>query len=291
MTFDAKVPLKLKKIQSWFGSIIGRPIDEDSRMNPISPTGKAMEEEACDYIAPSPTLRPAERIQLYNQQYWWRLLSTLHDIFPLVTRLFGHHDFNRTIAIPYLVKYPPNHWSLNFLGDRMYQWAQEEYLSSDRQLILDSILVDWAYNDSFCVKNYPPITLESVKGDPSSLLECKMKLQPHIHLFHLGYDLFEFRNEFLKKEPEYWVENDFPPLNKEQDFYFILFRNIKGNLVSKKISCAEYEVLNQLSKGKTISEVCDWLETQDSEMADEAYKNMQQWMKNWFAYHWFVKVD
>lgn len=107
MTFDAKVPFKLKKTQLWFGSIIGRPIDEDSKMNPISPAGQPIEIEACDFIRPSPTLRPAQRIQIYNQQYWWRLLSSMHETFPLVTRLFGYHDFNKIIAIPYLVKFPP----------------------------------------------------------------------------------------------------------------------------------------------------------------------------------------
>lgn len=293
MTFDTKVPHKLKKIQSWFGSIIGRPIDEDSRMNPISPTGQPMEIEACDYIVPSPTLRPSERIQIYNQQYWWRLLNALQESFPLVTRLFGYHDFNRTIAIPYLVKYPPNHWSLNLLGSRLLQWAEEEYLNSDRQLILDAIRVDWAFGDSFCAPERPPITMETlpVKGDPSSLLECRVTLQPHIHLFHLCYDLFDFRTQFLKQEPEYWIEHDFPPLNKEKSFYFVLFRNAKGDISRKEISKAEYELLNRFSKGTTIVEACDWLETQEKAMNEEAQENMHLWFQQWIVHRWLIPTS
>src|SRR4051812_44875922 len=109
MAFDAAVPTQLKRMQEWFASIITRPVDEESRINPLSPEGVPMEQEACRYITPSATLLPAQRIQIYNQQYWWRLLSIMHELYPLVTRLFGHRDFNQTIAIPYLVKYPPSH--------------------------------------------------------------------------------------------------------------------------------------------------------------------------------------
>lgn len=293
MTFDLKVPNKLKRIQCWFGSIIGRPIDEDSRMNPISPTGQSMEIEACDYIVPSPTLRPAERIQIYNQQYWWRLLNALQESFPLVTRLFGYHDFNRTIAIPYLVKYPPNHWSLNVLGDRLLQWAEEDYLNSDRKLILDAIHIDWAFNNSFCAPQKSPITMETlpVKGDPSSLLECRVALQPHVHLFRLDYDLFDFRTQFMKQTPEYWVEHDFPVLNKEKTFYYILHRNFRGDIVRKEISKAEYELLNYFSKGTTIVEACEWLETQESGLAEEAQENLSKWFRSWIVNQLLTRVD
>lgn len=173
MTYDTKVPIKLKKIQHWFGSIIGRPIDEDSRMNPLSPSGNPMELEAYDFIKPSPTLRPAQRIQIYNQQYWWRLINHMHESFPLVIRLFGYHDFNRTIAIPYLVSYPPTHWSLNQLGDKLPQWVEEEYQADDKQLVYDAVRVDWAFSHSFVAAELEPIHGANLprEGDPSSLLK------------------------------------------------------------------------------------------------------------------------
>ena len=79
MIFDKKVPLELKKTQEWFASIITRPIDVENQMMPISPSGVPMEEEAKRFIVPRPKLRADERIQIYNQQYWWRLLNILQD--------------------------------------------------------------------------------------------------------------------------------------------------------------------------------------------------------------------
>jgi hypothetical protein len=290
MTFDTKVPQKLKKTQLWFGGIIGRPIDEDSRMNPISPIGQPMEVEACTYISPSPTLRPAQRIQIYNQQYWWRLLSSMHESFPFVTRLFGYHDFNRLISIPYLVKHPPRHWSLSLLGDRLAQWVKEEYHADDVNLVLDAVQLDNGYNDSFIAPQATPIALDTLptSGDPESLLEQNLYLQPNVRLFEFRYDLMNFRQAFLKHDPEYWVENDFPPLKKDKKYYNVLFRNSAQDVVWREVSEAEYRLLELFKQGTTVEKACDWIETQQSSLLDEATQNLQRWFRDWIVYRWLT---
>lgn len=286
MKFDASVPAPLKSIQEWFGSIIGRPVDENSRMNPVSPSGVPMEVEACQYIVPSPTLRPAQRIQIYNQQYWWRLLSAMHENFPLVTRLFGYFDFNQLIAIPYLVKYPPNHWSLGLLGDRLLKWVEEDYEGVDKPLILNAVKVDWSFTHCFISGSLPPIDLASLPkpGDLSSILNEKLCLQPHVHLFELPYDLFQFRIEFLQKEPEYWLENDFPPLPHipEGEFaYFVLYRVPTCDVMVQQISKCEYLILSQFQKGSSIDDICEWLEEQEENLSNEASEKLHTWFQNW----------
>src|SRR5690242_1482815 len=55
--FDPKVPDLLCNTQKWFASIITRPLCEKNSMNQTSPQGVPMEEEAKQFIAPSPTLQ------------------------------------------------------------------------------------------------------------------------------------------------------------------------------------------------------------------------------------------
>jgi hypothetical protein len=69
----------LKELQQWFSSVITSPLDK-----PI--------EGAERFVAPSPTLEPNERMRIYNQQYFWRLLNVLHKSYPFLTRLFGYTD-------------------------------------------------------------------------------------------------------------------------------------------------------------------------------------------------------
>lgn len=284
--YDTHVPLLLKREQQWFGSIIGRPIDEDSRMNPISPTGQSMEEEASLHIAPSPTLRPAQRIQIYNQQYWWRLLNTLHETFPLVTRLFGYFDFNRIIGIPYLTKYPPRHWSLNFLGDRLPQWCREDYQAPDKQLVSRAAELDWAFAHSFTAAATTPLKVKTDSIETEALLNETLYLQPFLFLFEQEYDLFTYRIEFLKHEPDYWLHHDFPSLDSSRIYHYILYRNAENHISWKSLSKSEYLILRLFQQGTSVEHVCTWLESQTPDVIQEATEHLQVWFQEWTRRGW-----
>lgn len=284
--FDKKVPSRLKKTQQWFASVIVRPIDEDSRMNPISPSGELMQEEAFDYIVPSPSLRPAQRIELYNQQYWWRLLGVLQDAFPLVTRLFGFHDFNIQIGKPYLDKYPPKTWTLNVLGDQLPQWIEEEYHANDKQLILDAAQLDCALNQAFFAKHITPVNAADLAEGVDQILQRRLRLQPHVFLFKWRYDLFSFRKEMLKEDVEHWIHQDFPKLVQDRAYYFISYRNHMNDVHWEELSPAAFQFLNRFSKGATIEEVCEWLEQQDEDMYTEASNKLHLWFQEWIYRQW-----
>ncbi|NGX43414.1 MAG: hypothetical protein K940chlam7_01711 [Chlamydiae bacterium] len=303
---EPEAPKRLKEIQEWFARVITRPLDEDSKMNPIAPSGKTMEEEACEYILASPTLKPAERIQLYNQQYWWRLLNTLHTTFPLLTRILGYHRFNETIAVPYLVKYPSQHWSLGFLGEDLSRWMKEEYSGEEKQLLSDAIAIDWAYNFSFFAAHHPPIVKEmsSNGNDFTRVMSQQAHLQPHIFLFELDYDLFGFRDHLKQKSPDFWSshhfphlkhelaegEKHFPELKREKNYYFVLYRNLTNVVVHEEISRGEFLLLECFQKGSSIEKACEWLESQDKEVRDEAAAHLQQWIQKWVINHWLTSI-
>jgi hypothetical protein len=70
---------------------------------------------ARDYITPSATLRPDERLELYHRQYWYRLLDSLAEDFPALRALLGPDRFWRLIE-DYLLAEPPRTPSLRHLG-------------------------------------------------------------------------------------------------------------------------------------------------------------------------------
>lgn len=295
MTFDRTIPDALKKTQQWFGSIISRPIDMNSQMNPTSPSGIPMIEEALQYISPGPVLRSDQRIELYNQQYWWRLLSTMHEAFPFATRLFGYHDFNQLLSVPYLTKYPPRHWSLNLLGDRFPKWIQEDYHAPDKSLIYQVAQIDWAYGFSFCSEQHPALDFSNLPspGDLSSITDKTLYLQSHIHLFMLDSNLFAARDEFLKQDPDFWIENDFPEVkrfDKEQKGYYVLFRDTRNNMGVETITRTEYELLKLFEKGASIDHACDWLERQDKKLHQEADSHLHLWFQQWIIRQWFTLI-
>lgn len=184
-----QVPSDLYKLQQWFAKAITTPLNLEIA-------------ESERYIA-----APSERIKIYQEQYWFRLISAMQENFPTLTALFGHHDFNHVLAIPYLSQKPSRHWSINHLGMDLPAWIEAHYEAPDKLLVYHAASLDSAFVELFLA---PPSTLRT---------------------FKLPFNLFSFRTELLKRPPEYWLGNDFPLLEKGREYYFVLYRN-KNNLMN-----------------------------------------------------------
>lgn len=283
------VPEAMKETQEWFASIITRPLMEDGKINPIAPSGTVIAKEATRYIIPSPTLRPHQCMQIYNQQYWWRLLNTMQTNFPLVLRLFGHYAFNESIAIPYLVKYPPGHWSLTYLGEHLLEWVEKDYHQPDKRLVYHAAYLDGVYSASFLSQQFPLLDFNVLsQNDPEALLMMPFCLQPHIHLAEFEYDLPTFREVLMKEEPEHWLDNEFPPLPKDKTYHFVIFRNSNQNVAWKEIALEESLLLQQFKKGLSIHSACEWIEQLDPSKQEYMASHLQQWMQDWARFGWLT---
>lgn len=289
---DSQLPYQLKSIQEWFAGVITNRLGENSTIQSHTINGILIAEESTHYITPSPTLQPHQRMQIYNQQYWWRLLNTLHANFPLVTRLFGCHAFNEKIAIPYLLKYPPNHWSLNLLGERLSKWIAEYYQEPDQSLVLNASRLDWAFMASFIDPQYPLLNLNQMtKESPESLLSQVFYLQPYINLFTWEYDLLTFRENFMKYDVDYWVEHRFPDLPKGKTYFFTLYRNLNNHLAWREVSKGEFILLERFKMGTSITDACEYIESQEDSLHEYIANHLQKWLQEWAQAGWLTLVS
>ena len=282
-------PCTLKSTQEWFASVITNRLGEDDKIQACSPNGFLIAEEASRYIASSPTLRPHLRVQIYNQQYWWRLLNTLHINFPLVARLFGRNGFNEAVGIPYLLKYPPNHWSLCALGERLSKWISEFYHEPDQTLVLHAAELDWAFTAAFIAPQEPPLDVAKLtKENPEKLLHYPIYLQPHIHFFCWEYDLLTFRKSFLEQDVDYWIEHRFPALPKEKTYRFLLYRNSKNITAWREVDEGEFLFLERFKTGSSVAEACEYIENQESALYEEVANSLQKWLQAWTQLGWLT---
>lgn len=272
---EPELPKRLKDTQEWFAGIITQPLDSNGKIAKRTPDNKQITKEADHFISPSPSLHAFERIEIYNQQYWWRLLNTLQEAYPFLLRLFGSNDFNKSIGVPYLKKYPSNDWTLNSLGNRLPKWIKESYHADDQELVWHAAAIDNAFNSAFFIKQMPPIALQE------TTLETKLHLQPHVQLFTLPYDLFSFRKEMLMQNPDYWVEHDFPELKNDRDYHFMLFRKPNNQVSWRETKPFENAILQKLSSGESIDEICTWIDTQPHAFQKEAEDKLSLYFKTW----------
>lgn len=275
MKVDPKVPKDLHHLQSWFGDVIREPIRQtDSYQLPL--IDEEVKKEAAKYFKSGPKLNADQRVAIYNQQYWFRLLTILHEGFPLLTRLFGYKGFNELIAEPYLLGFPPTHWSLATLGADIPEWLEKEYHEKDRRLVLASAKIDVAYERVFFVESWPFIHAEIT----DKLASSSLYLQPSVLALKFDCDLFTYRDAFLEQEVKHWTENDFPKLKWDRDHYFVLFRSSDG-ILYEEISRPEYLLLSTFQKGATLEQACSQVE--DEKGIDE---KLGAWSQRWMSQGW-----
>lgn len=289
---DPAAPLELVGIQTWFAGIITQRLTDDDEIQEITPQGKLIIDEAEKFVTRSQTLLPHERMQIYCQSYWTRLLDTLEDAYPLVASLFGRFEFRKLLAIPYFLATPANHWDLNLLGASFVTYLENTYHEKDRPFVLQSAKVDLALQECFFSKTSPHIDTSCLTEEElSNLLQKTLSLQPYIHCFELPYDLFSYREAFLKEDVDYWLEHDFPKLEKSATYFFVIFRNDALKVSWEKISQAEYLLLTAIKAGKSIEEACELLESAGEQIYQQALENIISWIQKWLSNSWLIEFN
>ena len=84
--------MNLETLQREMAAAIMQPLTPDEDMRPIAPDGRPMSEVAATFIAPNSQLSAFERLEIYNRQYWYRVLSALAEDFPALRAVVGSDD-------------------------------------------------------------------------------------------------------------------------------------------------------------------------------------------------------
>lgn len=120
----------LAEIQHWMQAEIVRPHEGRARTLPQRETS------AAPFVKPSRTLTGAERVEIYADMYFERLLEVLSGEYMAVAALTGHDGF-RHLVRAYLRETPSRHWSLNALGRKLPEFLAGKYRMPKKALVHD----------------------------------------------------------------------------------------------------------------------------------------------------------
>src|SRR5580658_6549181 len=80
---------ELRRLQRLAGSVIFNPLGDDFQMRKTWKDGRPTAEVVGSFIKPNDRLTSFERIEIYNKQYWFRLIDNLFDDFPGMVAILG----------------------------------------------------------------------------------------------------------------------------------------------------------------------------------------------------------
>src|SRR5277367_5310660 len=131
--------MTLLELQRRMSQDVMRPLTADFAM-------QASVEPLANYIKPSSLLTSFERLEIYNRQYWFRVIAAVAEDFPALNAVLGEKVFNR-LVLAYLRENPSTWFTLRNLGSKLPQWLEQhaEFAPRRHDHVLDVARLEWAY--------------------------------------------------------------------------------------------------------------------------------------------------
>jgi hypothetical protein len=175
----------LKAFQRRMAAAVMAPLTSRETMARRRKDGVRMEAEAAAFVKPNDRLTSFERLEIYNRQYWYRLLDCLREDFPGLLAVLGSARFDR-LARAYLAECPSMSFTLRNLGSRLEPWlrAHPGWAGPRAALALDMVRLEWAHVEAFDLAEWPALGAADL-GEVG--VDTRLALQPHLRLLHLDH--------------------------------------------------------------------------------------------------------
>ena len=192
--------MNLLALQRRMSEDVCRPLTADFAMQQEPEDGRSMDGLAATYIKPNALLSSFERLEIYNRQYWFRVIGAVSEDFPALAASLGQKRFD-TLVLAYLRENPSTSFSLRNLGANLPVWfeAHPEFSTARHALMVDIARLEWAYVESFDRGAVPPLTETDFAGLNG---ESRLSLQPHLQLLDLRYPVDDLVLAVHKATPE-----------------------------------------------------------------------------------------
>ena len=183
---------QLREIQGAFAKAVMRPLTKSYGMQPKWTDGRATKKAVGDFIKPNDRLTSFERIEIYNKQYWFRLIDNLYDDFPGLRTVLGETRFHR-MSIAYLDKHPSTSFTLRDLGQHLPKFLAKnpKWTGSRRKLARDVIALEWAHILAFDGEELPPLDIDQLL-DGANPATLRLRFQPYVSFLACDYPADDF---------------------------------------------------------------------------------------------------
>jgi hypothetical protein len=289
--------MSLLSIQRRMARAVMTPLTPAERMRPTAPDGRSLRKVASDIIKPNDRLTSFERLEIYNRQYWFRVLSAFAEDFPGLRAVLGERKFDAA-AKAYINNCPSTSFTLRNLGSKLEGWLRKnpKWTGARRELALDMVRLEWADIDAFDGKAEPALKPDDLAGaDPEAL---RLQLQPYIHLLDLHYPVDDLLIELKKDEEDTdFASNAFNERHKQKrvravarlkpSTIFLAVHRLDDSVYFRRLEREEFLILKELRTGKTLSRAVDSALRKSSIAPEDRPAQIQTWFQTWSTLGWF----
>jgi hypothetical protein len=291
--------MRLAALQRTMAQAVMQPLTASERMQKTAPDGKSMRTYASRFIKPNDRLTSFERLEIYNRQYWFRVLSSMIEDFPGLRAVLGDRRFE-AMSKAYLVDCPSRSFTLRNLGSRLEAWLRKhpKWAGAKQALAVDIARLEWADIEAFDGKAEPALRPEDLHAEAGAKL--KLRLQPYLGLLDLRYPVDDLLLEVRKEDEDTdFASNAFQERHKRKRVQavaklkpakiFLAVHRVDDSVYFRRIEREEFIILSALRDGKALGKAIEAAFRKSRVPAEERAASVQQWFQNCAALGWFCR--
>ena len=253
--------MNLLELQRRMAEDVRRPLTEEYEMQSVADDGTPIADIAASYISPNNRLTSFERLEIYNRQYWFRLITAVSEDYPALNALLRPTRFDALI-LAYLAEHPSTSWTLRDLGAKLPAFLQThpEFGARRHRLAVDVANLELAYVDAFDGRQLDPLTMEEAQAiGPDS----RLRLQPHVRLLELAYPVDNLVLAVKKQTPGADIVSGaatqrdatdravIPPIKREA--VFLAVHRYDDSVYYRRLEKETFLLLRELRSGTSVA--------------------------------------
>jgi hypothetical protein len=291
--------MKLLELQRTMARAVMQPLTFTERMQRTAPDGQPMRAYAARFIKPNDRLTSFERLEIYNRQYWFRLLSSMVEDFPGLRAVLGSARFE-AMSKAYITDCPSRSFTLRNLGSQLESWLHKNprWAGKKQALALDIVRLEWAEIEAFDGKAEPPLRPEDLAANTGANLH--LRLQPYIQLLSLRYPVDDLLLEIKNTSDDNEVaSNAFQEHRKRKRVQTVAklkpaaialaVHRIDNSVYFRRLEPEEFALLAELKQGRTLQKAIDEAFSESEISPQKLPALVQRWFHNWAALGWFCQ--
>jgi hypothetical protein len=292
-------PKRLGEVQRLMSRVLMRPLTRQEGMQREWVDDTGMAEVANTFIKPNDRLSSFDRLQIYNQQYWWRLLSCFGDDFPGLRAVIGERKFDR-LAVAYLEAHGSTCWSLRDLGQHLETFlAKHPKLASPRfALARDMVRVEWAKITAFDTAELPPIDPQQIARQQPERL--RFRIQPFVALLELRYPVDHLLKRLRESNVETGSVSNAVSASRRharktlsarasRTPIYLAVHRVDFSVYYKRLDPEAFILLQALRDGATLADACGHAFARSKLSPEAASEKISEWFRIWTRLGWLCR--
>lgn len=198
-------------------------------------------------IADKGKLSAAQRLDIYANMYFYRILDGLKEDFPSIPKLIGDKEFHNLVT-RYLEKHPSTHYSLRYAGSKMEKFLAGDSTAKKWPYLRELAKVELALMKAFDAKDSGALVLaDLLKIPPVQWAGLKFTFSPSIEILSFDWNAGELRAELIKKKASIKPVREKNKIRFWRKDFTVLYRTVPN---------LEHAILQSLLKGDSFEEAC-----------------------------------